>query len=87
MAKAGGLDSNQKAGTARGVSLPDYEMREACRKLCQEIYGVIGVRSLNALQRLEVARRLRYRYIFSVKQLARIVHVPVDELERFLERM
>lgn len=87
LAKAGGLDNNQKVEMARGVSLSDYEMREACRTVCREIYGVVGVRSLNALQRLEVARRLRFRYVVSVKQLARIVHVPADELERFLERM
>jgi hypothetical protein len=86
MAKAGGLDNNQRIDTTRGVSLSDYEMREACQKVCREVYGASGVRSLNALQRLEVARRLRFRYIVSVKQLARIVHVPIDELERFLER-
>ena len=86
MAKAGGLDNTQKAESARGVSLSDSEMRDACRAVCQEKYGVAGVRLLNALQRLEVARRLRFRYIVSVRQLARIVHVPVDELERFLER-
>ena len=87
MARAGGLDSNQKVEKARGVSLSDYEMREACKTVCRGVYGVTGIRSLNALQRLEVARRLRFRYIISVKQLSRIVHVPIDELERFLERM
>ena len=86
MARAGGLDSDRNMDSTRGVSLSDNEMRDACRAICRDAFGVGGIRSLNAFQRLEVARQLRYRYMVSVKQLSRIVHVPAEELERFLER-
>jgi hypothetical protein len=73
----------QQAASVKGVSLSDHEMREACRKACRELFGVRDVRALDSAKRLELARQLRHRYLISVKQLARIVHVPVEEVERF----
>lgn len=74
----------QQAASVRGVSLPDHEMRGACRKICKEVFGVGDVRRLDSARRLEVARHLRRRYLVSKKQLSRIVHVPLDEIERLL---
>ena len=74
----------RQAASVRGVSLPDHEMREACRTVCKDVFGVGDVRSLDSARRLEVARHLRRRYLVSKKQLSRIVHVPVDEIERLL---
>lgn len=87
MAKAGVYENSLKTDPVKGVSLSDSEMRDACHAFCRKLFNVNGIRSLNALQRLEVARQLRFRYLVSAKQLARIVHVPLDELERFLERL
>lgn len=74
----------RQTAIVKGVSLPDHEMREACRRVCREIFGVRDVRVLDSTKRLELARRLRRRYLISSKQLSRIVHVPVDEIERLL---
>lgn len=74
----------RQATSVRGVSLPDHEMRDACRQVCQEIFEVGDVRKLDSARRLEVARHLRRRYLASKKQLSRIVHIPVDEIERLL---
>ena len=76
-------DILQRKALAKGVSLPDSEMRTVCKKACRELFGANGVRSLNTIQRLEVARRLRSKYLISHKQLARIVHVPLEEIDRF----
>ena len=74
----------RQAASVRGVSLPDHEMRDACRQVCQEIFDVGDVRKLDSARRLVVARHLRRRYLASKKQLSRIVHIPVDEIERLL---
>lgn len=74
----------RQTAIVKGVSLPDHEMREACWKVCREIFGVRDVRVLDSTKRLELARRLRRRYLISSRQLSRIVHVPVDEIERLL---
>ncbi len=74
----------RQTAIVKGVSLPDHEMREACWRACREIFGVRDVRVLDSTKRLELARRLRRRYLISSKQLSRVVHVPVDEIERLL---
>ena len=84
MSRSSDSEMIRQAGSMRGVSLPDHEMRDACRKVCQETFGVRDVRALDSTRRLELARRLRRRYLVSSKQLSRIVHVPVDEIERLL---
>lgn len=84
MSRSSDSEMIQQAASVKGVSLSDYEMRETCRKACRELFGVRDVRALDSVKRLELARQLRRRYLISVKQLARIVHVPVEELERFL---
>ena len=76
-------DIIRKRALSKGVSLPDREMRAACKGTCRELFGADGVRSLNSIQRLEVARHLRRKYLISQKQLSRIVHVPLEELERY----
>lgn len=76
-------DAIRHTALSRGVSLPDSEMRAACQEVCRELFGADTVRPLNSAQRLEVARRLRNRYLLSHKQLSRIVHVPLEEIERF----
>jgi hypothetical protein len=76
-------DAIRHTALSRGVSLPDREMRTACQEACRELFGADTVRPLNSVQRLEVARRLWNRYLLSHKQLSRIVHVPLEEIERF----
>ena len=76
-------DMVRRTANTKGVSLSDQEMRTACKRVCREVFAAEGVRSLNVVQRLEVARHLRNRYLVSIKQLSRIVHVPMEEIERF----
>lgn len=80
---AGDKDLIRHGVVTKGVSLPDLEMRAACRNMCQELFGASGIRYLNSAQRLEIARQLRKRYLMSRKQMSRIVHMPLEEIERF----
>ena len=84
MSRSSDSEMIQQTASVRGVSLPDREMRDACRTLCREIYGVRDVRTLDSARRLDLARHLRRRYLISNKQLSRIVHVPTDEIGRLL---
>lgn len=69
---------------SRGVGLPDMEMRKVCQEKCQAMFHKDNIRSLNVMERLELARSVRKKYLVSHAQLSRLVHVPVDELERYV---
>ena len=84
LSRSSDAEMMQQVASVKGVSLPDSEMREACRKVCRDYFGVNDIRTLDSGRRLELARHLRRRYLVSLKQLSRIVHVPVSEIERFL---
>lgn len=80
---SGDRDMIRSGVMVRGVSLPDSEMRAACSAICRELYGAGSTRFLNSYQRLDVARQMKKRYLISKRQLSRIVHIPVDEIERY----
>jgi len=74
----------RRMAKAKGVGLEDIEMRSATKELCKELFNKSSVRLLNVHQRLEIGRRLRNRYLCSLNQLSRIVHVPLVELSRYI---
>ena len=66
------------------VFMPDKEMRPIVRKLVKELYGMDDIRELDFNMRLSVARKLRYDYASTIKQISRMVHLDKSVLEGFL---
>ena len=64
--------------------IPDKEMRPIVRQLAKELYGADDVRELDFNMRLTMARKLRYGYASTLKQISRMVHLDSSLLEGFL---
>ena len=71
-------------GQAQNVFLGDKELRCIVKRLIQEKYNVDGVTYLNIPQRLEVARRLKYEYFSTPKQIARLLNLNQELLKDFI---
>ena len=69
---------------SRGVVLDDVEMKKKCGEMALEMFGTVNVRRLDAFQRISLARRLRKECGIAYSQLSRCVHVPADELRKYL---
>ncbi len=72
-------DVESRGGTISHLSIPMQEMRQHKNELCKELFGVLGVKTLNMQQRLRLARTLRARYNSSVKQIARLCGLVYEE--------
>ena len=72
------IESSQK------TFVPDIELREIVRKMVLQDYGKDSVADLDVHTRLSVARKLRYRYASTLKQIARMVHLDRSALEGFI---
>ena len=64
--------------------MPDIELREIVRKMVLQDYGKDSVADLDVHARLSVARKLRYRYASTLKQIARMVHLDRSALDGFI---
>ena len=53
-------------------------------KIARELYGVESVRELDVNARLRLARKLRYEFASTIKQISRMVHLDKAALEGFL---
>ena len=64
--------------------IPDKELRLIVRQISLDLFSVDNVLNLNVNERLIIARRLRYDYAASLKQISRMVRLDVSALEGFL---
>ena len=64
--------------------IPDMELREIVRKMIMQDYGKDSVMDLDVHARLSVARKLRYCYASTLKQISRMVHLDKSALEGFI---
>ncbi|MCR4859610.1 MAG: hypothetical protein K5910_02980 [Bacteroidales bacterium] len=78
-------DIESRGGAISRMSLPDAEMRQHRREISQALFGKVSCRDLDTGQRLRLARELRRRYNSSVKQVARLVGLPVGQVEPLLK--
>ena len=69
---------------SRKVFIPDKELRQIVRKIAHETYRTEDVRSLDVKSRLAIARRLRYDYASTLKQISRMVCLTDDLLKGFV---
>ena len=58
---------------ARKVFMPDKELREIVRNMSRRLFGCEDVRELDVKSRIDIAKRLRYDYASTVKQISRMV--------------
>lgn len=64
--------------------IPDKELRQIVRDIAQKKYGVSKVVELDVNSRLSIARKLRYDYASSVKQISRMLGLEKDVLQGFI---
>ena len=72
------LQSSQK------VFIPDIELRRIVKEMIRKDFNKERVKDLDVNSRLSVARKLRYRYASSIRQIARMVHLEKSALEGFI---
>ena len=64
--------------------IPDIELREIVRKMILQEYGKDSVKDLDVHARLSIAKKLRYQYASTLKQISRMVHLDRSALEGFI---
>lgn len=75
---------DMEMGLSQKIFIPDIELREIVRKMIMQDYGKDSVTDLDVHDRLSVARKLRYRYASTLKQISRMVHLDRSALEGFV---
>ena len=78
----GDIDQFFTMGTRTFVQ--DKDLRPVVEKLAEEFYGEKDVRLLSVNTRLLLARKLRYEYASSVKQISRMLHLDAEKLKGFI---
>lgn len=69
---------------SRKVFIPDKELRQIVRKIAHDTYRTEDVRTLDVKSRLAIAKRLRYDYASTLKQISRMVCLTDDLLKGFV---
>ena len=55
-------------------------MRDIVKRIAKELYGTEDINELNVKSKLALARKLRYDYASTVKQIARILRLERSAL-------
>lgn len=74
----------QEIESSQKTFIPDIELREIVRKMILQDYGKESIADLDVNARLSVARKLRYNYASTLKQISRMVHLDRSALEGFI---
>jgi hypothetical protein len=74
----------QEIESSQKTFIPDIELREIVRKMIMQDYGKESIADLDVNARLSVARKLRYDYASTLKQISRMVHLDRSALEGFM---
>ena len=74
----------QEIESSQKTFIPDIELRETVRKMIMQDYGKESIADLDVNARLSVARKLRYNYASTLKQISRMVHLDRSALEGFI---
>lgn len=64
--------------------IPDKELRLIAEDICQKLYKDKSLMLLDVNSRLIIAKKLRYDYAATHKQISRIVNIPHDLLKGFV---
>ena len=74
----------QELEHAQKTFLPDKELRPIVRRLAEDNFGNSNINELDVKSRLFIARRLRYDYASTVKQIARLLCLDKNTLEGYI---
>ena len=69
---------------ARSAYQPDKEIRQVTMRICKEMFGHEDVKSLDTKSKLNIARKLRYDYLSTRKQISRMVFLNEEMLKGFV---
>lgn len=69
---------------SRRTFMTDKELREVTKQISCKLYGIDDVRSLDVKSRMAIARKLRYDYASTVKQISRMLYLDPDLLGGFV---
>lgn len=72
----------QGMGQWNELRLTDSELRQERDLYAKEKFGTYRLRDLSLRERAQIARYLRHKYLCSKKQVARIVQLPFETIER-----
>ena len=64
--------------------IPDKELRPIIESISKQFFDKRPIKELDFNSRLLLARKLRYNYAATIKQIARMVHLDVDTLSKFM---
>ena len=64
--------------------IPDKFLRPIVANIAVELYGKNDVNALNINSRMAIARKLRYEYAATVKQISRMLYLNADILKGFI---
>ena len=74
----------QDYGASQKTFIPDVELREIVRQMIHQDYGKDSVADLDVNARLSIARKLRYNYASTLKQISRMVKLDQSVLGGFI---
>ena len=64
--------------------IPDKDLRAVVEQLAQSSCGNKDIRTLTISSRMSIARKLRYEYASTTKQIARLLHLDPDILKGYI---
>lgn len=68
----------------RSAYLPDKEIRKVTINLSREMFGHEDVKFLDVKSKISIAKKLRYDYLSTLKQISRMVYLDEDVLKGFV---
>ena len=74
----------QELEHSQKLFIPDKELRSIVRKMARDLSGTENIIELNVKERLIIAKRLRYNYASTIKQISRMVHLSPSALDGFI---
>ena len=75
---------NQELEFAQKSFIPDIELRKIVKEIIQQEYDTENISELDVTGRLSIARKLRYNYSATLKQIARKVQLDKEALKGFV---
>ena len=75
---------NQELEFAQKSFIPDLELRKIVKGIIRQEYNKENISQLDITRRLSVARKLRYSYAATLKQIARMVQLDKEALEGYV---
>ena len=69
---------------ARNAFLPDKDIRKVTIQICREMFGHEDIKALDVKSKLSIAKKLRYDYLSTLKQISRMVYLKEDMLKGFV---